>query len=133
MNLRALIGFLFVICVLVFGVLWYVRFRPEATTGYANPLVKSRFSNIHTGDTFDQIYERLGNPIYFSVISSKPDEPIQYDYDVNKEHLSQVIEGSNLMVNLHYSTNNGFSGWYFRYEIEMQGGKVIRVLRDLQD
>jgi hypothetical protein len=123
----AVISAVFLVC------LYLLYLRPELSTGYANSMVKGNLAKVRSGDSIDEVYNQLGAPIYFAVISSNPTQSVAYDYDVSKAHVRDMMTNINVQIDLQFSTNNGFSGWYRRFEIDMRNEKVVRVLQDLQD
>lgn len=110
---------------------WYRL--PEWSTSYSAPEVKRSFGTVSNGAGLEDLYQRIGVPFYAAVLSNGPRMLVSYDHDVSLQHLSGLMSNAGVTVCLHYSTNNGMSGHYYRYEVELSRGKVVRVLRDLQD
>lgn len=108
-------------------------YLPEWSTQYSTPAVKKHFSDVRLGTTLDELYELLGKPFYATVIYNGTNAPVDYDYDVTAPHLRTIMQSGDVTLWLQYSRNNGRSGYYKRYDIEMRNGLVVRVNQDLQD
>jgi hypothetical protein len=106
---------------------------PEWGTKYAGPRVKSEFGNIRPGISLDEVYLKLGRPYYAAVINNESHAFVEYDYDVSIEHLRSRMQAGDISLGLHYSRNNGRTGWYVECRIEVRGGKVVEIRRDELD
>lgn len=122
-----------IIMVALIGLCSCCYYLPEWSTQYSTPAVKKNFTSVRLGTTLDELYVILGKPFYAAVIYNGTNAPVENDYEVSADHLRNRMKSGDVTLWLQYSKNNGRSGYYNRYELEMRNGVVIRVNQDLQD
>lgn len=110
------------------------RYRlPEWSTRFASSSVKRNFEKVRIGASVDEVYQQLERPFYATVVSNGVNARVAYDSDVSPGHLRVLMLDKCVSVWLEYSKNNGLSGKYNRFGIELRDSKVARILQDQQD